>query len=141
MSVYFDACVLVPIFLHEESSSRVNAFLDGLELRIHLSDLGVAEFSSAISRRVRMGDDGEATARDRMSAFDEWVIAATTLHAIEPADIRRAGALVRNFSLKLLTPDAIHLAACERLSLTLATLDGRLALAARELAIQTIVPE
>lgn len=88
-----------------------------------------------------MGDDGEATARDRMAAFDEWVIAATTLHAIEPADIRRAGALVRNFSLKLLTPDAIHLAVCERLSLTLATLDGRLALAARELAIQTIVPE
>jgi uncharacterized protein len=140
LSVYFDACVLVPIFVAEDSSERVNSFLDGLAARIQISDLGVAEVGAAVSRRVRMGDDSEAVGLETLAAFDEWVMAATVRHAIEPDDVRRAGALVRRFDLKLLTPDAIHLAVCERLGFQLATLDRRLAAAAEMIGVSCFVP-
>jgi uncharacterized protein len=140
LSVYFDACALVPIFVAEDSSERVNGFLDGLAARIQISDLGVAEVGAAVSRRVRMGDESEAVGLETLAAFDEWILAAAIRHAVEPDDVRRAGALVRRFDLKLLTPDAIHLAVCERHGLTLATLDRRLAAAAEILGVKCLVP-
>lgn len=140
MSVYFDACALVPIFVDEDSSDRVNIFLDGLEVRIHVSDLGIAEVGAAVSRRVRMGDDVAAVGHETLAAFDEWVTTAAIRHPVEPDDVRRASDLVRKFELKLLTPDAIHLALCERHGLALATLDKRLAAAAETLGVACVVP-
>lgn len=140
MSVYFDASALVPLFVRESSSDRINALLDRLASRIHVSDFGIAEVSSAISRRVREGKDSEATANATLAALDEWLPEVTIILPIEPADVRRAGALVRNFELKLLTPDAIHLAICERSRLALVTLDNRLADAANALDVRRISP-
>ncbi len=140
MSVYFDACVLVPIFVREATSDRVNAFLDSQSHPVHVSDLGIAEVASTLSRRVREGRDTLIVARETLAAFDAWILDATIRLPVEPTDIRRAGIIVRRFDLKLLTPDAIHAALCERLGLTLVTLDGRLGDAAARLGIAVVVP-
>ncbi len=140
MSVYFDACVLVPIFVREAASDRVNAFLDSQTSSLHVSDLGIAEVAAALSRRVREGKDTAVAAHQTLAALDAWVAEATVKLAIEPGDIRRANVIVRRFDLKLLTPDAIHAAVCERLGLTLVTLDRRLADAGELLGLGVIAP-
>jgi uncharacterized protein len=53
---------------------------------------------------------------------------------------RLANTYVRRFKLKLRAPDALHAAICRRLELQLATLDRRLAAAARALGINVVVP-
>ena len=59
---------------------------------------------------------------------------------LHDGDVRHAGALVRRFDLKLRAPDALHLAACERLAMTLVTLDRGLAASAAALTVPVIVP-
>ncbi|MDO9588458.1 MAG: PIN domain-containing protein, partial [Brevundimonas sp.] len=58
----------------------------------------------------------------------------------ESRDIRAAERLVRAFELKLRAPDAIHLAVCLRHDFRLATLDKKLAFAARAFGVACINP-
>ena len=53
MSLYFDASVLVTLFVIDPSSARAEAFLSAHPEIVVVSDFGVAEFSSAVGRRVR----------------------------------------------------------------------------------------
>ena len=87
---------------------------------------------------MREGTDSKAVAAETLAAFDEWVTEAAVVLPIESADVRRAGTLVRRFDLKLLTPDAIHLAICERYRSSLVTLDNRLTAAADVLGIERV---
>lgn len=59
---------------------------------------------------------------------------------IAPGDIAAATLLVRRHDLKLRAPDAIHIAAAERLTTTLVTLDINMAAAARALDLSCINP-
>jgi uncharacterized protein len=140
LKLYFDACVLVPLFIEEDASSRVNALLDQVGKRIYLSDLGISEVSAGISRRVRERKANDAIARAILAALDEWIPDATIRIPIESEDVKNAIELVRQFELKLLTPDAIHLALCQRMGLTLVTLDKRLSEAAVVLGVGVVLP-
>lgn len=140
MSLYFDACVLVPLFVEESFSVAVGRFVERQTGEIVVSDFAAAEFGAAVSHHVRSRRTDEEAARAALSLFDEWVEGEGEHISVSSADILRAGAIVRRFELKLLTPDAIHAAVCERLGLTLVTLDGRLAEAATKLGVAMIVP-
>ena len=141
MNVYFDASALVPMYVPEISSPVVHAFADAVTEKIYISYLAAGELSSAISRRVRMGELTAEIARERLALFDEWTASDTISLPLDTADIRRAIIMVRRFDLKLLMPDAIHAALCARYELRLVTLDERLAEAARELGVEVIVPK
>jgi uncharacterized protein len=138
---YLDASVLVPLFVLEPRSQAVTAALAAVEAEFIVSSLAAGEFASSISRRVRMNGVAAETAGAWINLFDEWVFSDTLPLKVEDSDITRAAALVRRFDLKLLMPDAIHVALCERHNLTMVTLDKRLAEAAGAIDVAIIVPE
>lgn len=140
MSFYFDACVLVPLFVEEDSSAAIGRFVERQTGEIVVSDFAAAEFGAAVSHHVRSRRTDADGASAALSLFDQWLESEAEHIAVSSADILRAGAIVRRFELKLLTPDAIHAAVCERLGLTLVTLDWRLADAATKLGIAVVVP-
>lgn len=140
MSLYFDACVLVPLFVEEDSSVAVGRFVERSIGKIVVGDLAIAEFGAALSHHVRSQRASEIASNSVLALFDQWVTSEAERLAVASSDIVRAGTIVRRVDLKLLSPDAIHAAVCERLGLTLVTLDSRLADAAARLGVAVVVP-
>lgn len=125
--------------VQEEKTEAVRRFTTKADGAISVSTLAAGEFASAISRHVRMKIFTEEEANSRLGFFDSWLTSTTSI-ALDNADIRRASSIVRRFDLKLMMPDAIHVALCERHELMLVTLDERLAEAARGLRVEVVVP-
>jgi uncharacterized protein len=140
MSLYLDASVLVPTIIMERDSPAVIEALLARDDDLTVSDFAIAEVASALARLVRMGRLTIPEATDRLADFDTWRAAETDAVDIIAHDCRLADRHVRRFELKLRAPDGLHLAICRRLGLQLATLDRRLAAAARVLGIEVLVP-
>ena len=140
MSLYLDASVLVPTITEEPSSAAVDAIILAKTGELIVSEYAAAEVASALSRLVRMGRLDEPDAKGRLADFDDWRASGTDLADFIAHDCRLANSYVRRFDLKLRAPDALHLAICRRLGLQLATLDRRLATAARELGVEALIP-
>src|SRR6266513_383473 len=115
MSIYLDASFLVPTLVEERGSAVVNAYLVAAERELLVSEFAAAEA--------------------RLADFEAWRAAASSPVDVQPADARLAYAYVRRFDLMLRAPDALHLAIARRLDVALATLDKRLADAAKELGV------
>jgi uncharacterized protein len=141
VDLYFDACALVPLFFPEASTLAIAAVANNTANNIHISALGSGEFASAFSRRLRMGEIAHSFAQERMTIFDQWATTDCVSVPINNTDIIRAVSLVRRFDLKLLMPDAIHAALCERHLLTLVTLDERLAEACGVMGVNVLLAE
>jgi uncharacterized protein len=139
MSIYLDTSVLVPTLVQEPVTDAVRAYLAISPDRI-VSDLAAAEVASALARLIRTGLLTEPEAAARLDDFDAWRVGTSIPAELHAADARLACAYVRRFDLALRAPDALHLAMCRRLDLTLVTLDGRLARAADQLGIKVAVP-
>ena len=137
---YVDASALVAVILKEPDSHCVDRVMRATSDSLLLSDLCVAECSSAIAingRRDRLDVTTVGLLWDR---FDAWVSTFAERTTIEPYDVQAANALVRQYELKLRAPDAIHIAAAARLGARLITLDQRMATAAKTLGIPCINP-
>ena len=136
--IYLDASVVVPIFVVEATSPRLDVWL-ATHPDICLSPWTVAEFSSALSHHQRTGrlapDEREA-AED---GLDQWLAQGVRLLDIGNDDVRAAQTLIR-FDPLLRTPDALHVALAERFGLSLATYDQRLAASAARIGIEAIQP-
>ena len=140
MTLYLDASVLMPTLVSEPTSAAVDVFLLARAEVMTVSDFAAAEVASAISRLARMGRLTASAAAERLMDFDAWRAGETEVAEVAAHDCRLANTYVRRFELKLRAPDALHLAICRRLGLQLATLDHRLATAARELGIEALIP-
>ncbi len=141
MSLYLDASVLVPLFVVEGQSQSLERWIVSVDGTLLVSDLAAAEFAATLSRFVRKGALSGERADMLHSAFDRWKGEAAEPIENKPVDIRNAGHFVRTPTPKLLTPDAVHLATCQRLGLTLVTHDqALLEIAARE-GVAHICPE
>ena len=140
MSLCLDASVLVPTIIVERDSPTVFEALRACDDDLIVSDFATAEVASVLARLIRMGLLTIAEATDRLADFDAWRAAETDAVDVIVHDCRLANTYVRRFELKLRAPDALHLAICRRLGLQLATLDRRLATAARELGIEVLIP-
>lgn len=141
MTIYLDASVLVPIFFDEPTSPLVDRFVKSLDQPRMVSAFALGEVFSAVSRLVRMGQVPVEVALVRLSDLDLWCEQRAQTFETEASDIRLAARFVRRMTLNLRMPDAIHLATVARQGLTLATLDRRLADAARSLDLRVVVPE
>lgn len=133
MNLYLDASVLVPLFVSEARSDDAQAGLQGRALFI--SDLAAAEFSAAISRRVRTGDLGVEQAPAAFATFDAWSARAANRVPLETGDLLSTIALVRRLDLHLRTADAVNLAIVQRLGAEIFTFDKKMAEAARSLGL------
>jgi predicted nucleic acid-binding protein len=140
MSLYLDASVLVPTITEEPSSAAVDAIILANSGELIVSEYAAAEVASALSRLVRMGRLDEPDAKGRLSDFDEWRTSGTDLADFGAHDCRLANRYAHRFELKLRAPDTLHLAICRRLGFQLATLDRRLAAAAREVGVEVLIP-
>jgi uncharacterized protein len=140
VSLYLDASILVALFVIDPGSARAAAFLSAHPTIVIVSDFGAAEFSSAVSRRVRMGD---LTQEDGQLAFlhlDTWMSRLAQREEITAADVGAADRILRRLDVNLRTPDALHVAVARRLGATLATLDRQMAAAARALGVAVAMP-
>ena len=95
-----------------------------------VSDLARLEFAAVVSRLARTGKfSGDQSVR-ALASFD-MLRAACLPMTHGPRDFAFAEELVRDFSTKLVAPDALHLASARSAGASLATFDKRLAAAAR----------
>ena len=140
MSFYLDTSALVPIFIREAQTDAMVSWISQMPEEVAVADLTVAEFRSQLSRRVRKGELTPAQTDGVGAEFDRWRQAAASPLENLPVDIRAAARLVRMPTPKLLTPDAIHLATCARLGITLVTYDLRLIEAGRREKVATLSP-
>lgn len=138
MSVYLDASVVVPLFVDEDSTPRMIAWLAGGQ-PVTLSDWTVAEVSSAMShhvRRERLDPDERDAAETNLNA---WLDLGVAPEALDPLDVIDARTLLHRHP-KLRTPDALYLAIVHRLRADLATYDEDLAEAAVRDGVVVIAP-
>lgn len=140
MSIYLDTSVVVPLLTPEPLSSRAVAFVANNREPLFVSDFASAEFASAIAQRVRTREATLEDARKDLSDFDIWSMRSAQRVEISPADIALATTFLRRLDLPLMTPDAIHIAAAQRLGATLVTFDRQMAASARALGAAIAEP-
>jgi len=133
LKIYFDTSVLVPLFVTDPFSRRARAFLGAKSPVLIVSDFTCAEFSSVISRLVRMKELTVTEAQNAFSNFDIWTAKATTRVEMQPSDVRAVEGMLRRLDLTLRTPDAIGIAISQRIGVDLATFDTKMAACARKL--------
>lgn len=134
--IYLDASAAAPLFVAEARSAAAEAAIR--HQVVALSDLAIAEVSSAISRRVRERSLSKDAAESILSAFDAWGAVGTTRIEVMSSDFAAASAFVRRFDLGLRTPDALHLAIARRLGATILSFDLKLLAAARALGVAVV---
>ena len=140
MSLYFDASVLVSLFVIDPSSARAEAFLSAHPEIFVISDFGAAEFASAVARRVRMRELTPDDGRLAFSNFDAWVARSADRRHTTTVDIDAADRILRRLDINLRTPDAIHIAIARRVDATLVTFDQQVAESARALGMAVARP-
>ena len=137
---YLDASFLVALLTIEPFSFRALQYVRACTGGLIVSDFAAAEFASAISRRVRIGQMPQAEGLLVLSALEQWASNAASGIQISSGDIALAGTFLRRLDLPLRTPDAIHVAAADRLGATLVTFDRRMAANAAALSIPVVEP-
>ena len=136
MSFYLDASAILPILVGEAASATVDAFVSGLGEPLVVSAFAAGETASAVSRLVRTGRVNANEARALLDSFDAWRATSAMPAQLAPSDVEVADLYVRRFDLMLRMPDALHIAICRRERHVLATLDRRMAEAARALGVE-----
>jgi uncharacterized protein len=136
---YLDASVLVAFFTTDRFSDRAEVLLQSQTSGVLVSNFAAAEFASVLARLVRTKDMDIPAARTACSTFDSWVAKLGARTEIGGSDITAAEAMLRRFDLTLRSPDAIHLAAAQRLGARLATFDTGLARCADAVGVDVVL--
>lgn len=123
MSVYFDASVLVSLFVKDHFTDRAEAFVRGAAPSVCVSDFAAAEVCSAIGRLIRMNALTMSEGRVVLADFDAWRIRGTRRLETNGADVALAESFLRRLDLPLRTPDALQLALSVRAAAPMATFD------------------
>lgn len=140
MSLYLDTSVIVPLHVEESASARLHEWLESVDEPIVVADLAVVEFSSAISRLIRMGQMTPAVAAETIGDFERWRRASAMRVENLPVDIRVAAEFVREPYPPLLSADAIHLATCQRLNATIVSHDSDILKIAGRMGVAFLAP-
>ena len=135
--LYLDTSFLVPYFVSEESSDKVERFLrsvKGEELAV--STWTATEFVSALGLKVRTRQLDRPAAVAALAAFREVGEGYFNWLAVSAGDFRAASTYLENWDLGLRAGDALHLAVAKSNSAKkLLTLDERMLKAAKVLRI------
>jgi len=135
LDYYLDASFLVALLTPEPFSDRAADFVRLNPAILTVSDFAAAEFAAAVGRRVRTkqksarrGDEGSLRLRSL----------AGPVRCSYRGLARRCRAchsFLRRLDLPLRTPDAIHIAAVQRIGATLVSFDLRMVANARALGV------
>ena len=140
--LYFDTSVLVPLFLPEDNSAALRAWLEShRQDRLALSDWGLTEFSSALGIKVREKRLKPAQARTAASLLMQLVNDSFELIVPSRRHFSRATVYLDQHALGLRAGDALHLAIAAEESASCAySLDRKFLLAARALKVPAAAP-
>jgi len=136
LNLYLDASALLPLFIQESKTQRAHELLRGNMLVI--SDFAIAEFSSGVARRARLGEINDSGASVVFAALDAWTLDIARRENLTSGDVGVAISLVRRLELGLRAPDAINIAIAQRCEAQLLTFDQKMARSARSLGLTVI---
>lgn len=136
--IYADTSLLLPVYVPEANSQQANKAVEGAE-ELLVSDLTVAEFLVGLARKVKLDELSADRAQEVRSAFEQHLAEGLLRRvAIAGKHSEAAGELAVRSPVILRTLDAIHLAVAVELEATMATLDNRLAGAARAIGLKVV---
>ena len=135
LDYYLDASFLVALLTPEPFSDRAADFVRLNPAILTVSDFAAAEFAAAVGRRVRTKQSPLAEAMKDLSDFDRWLAQFAVRIEVSPDDVALATSFLRRLDLPLRTPDAIHIAAVQRIGATLVSFDLRMVANARALGV------
>jgi predicted nucleic acid-binding protein len=138
LKIYFDTSVLVPMWIEDTRSETVERWLETLADAPVVSDWALAEFTSALGIRRRIGAIDQAACERAEHALDQWVESGVERLVLVAADLVTARHLMRVDAVVVTAPDALHLALARRSGTALATLDEPLRRAAEALGIAVL---
>lgn len=140
MPLYLDSSVLVALIEDEPTRPLCEHFLIPGQDIILVSDFTMAETSGALVALWRADRRPTQLAVTELARLDLWTDDFTSRVHVDRADMTSATEFVRRPGLVLRGPDAIHIAATDRLGATLLTLDRGMARAASSLGVACINP-
>ena len=138
MALYLDTSVLVTAFTREPETQRIQAWLGQQDAdQLSISDWVTAEFSSALSLKLRTGQIDSAMRSEALSRYRRLANETFTNLAIPSSAFRVAAGFVDQADIGLRAADALHLAIVLEYGAELCTRDSRLAHAGPRLGIET----
>jgi predicted nucleic acid-binding protein len=140
LTLYLDTSVIVAELTPEAESGRIDAWMrrqsdDGFLI----SDWVAAEFSAALSIKLRTGQLNNAQRTEALAAFSGLCTVNLTVLPVSREQFHVAARFADQYRLGLRAGDALHLAVCADHDATLCTLDRRLGDAGPTLGIPTIL--
>jgi uncharacterized protein len=123
LNQYADTSAIIPLFINEATSKAAANWFGSNRKKPAVSLLVIGEFNAVVSKYVRMGKLDQTGAVDIVSQFDLWRKNTAILVEHQSVDFEVAASLVRIPFPKLLMPDALHIATCQRLGLKLISFD------------------
>lgn len=135
---YVDTSVLVAALTKETNTPRAERWLTvavGGDLAI--SDWVVAEFSAALSIKLRVGSIDLGQRRAALAAFATMIDESFALAPMTSGHFRAAARFADKHQLGLRAGDALHLAIANEHGATLCTLDKQLVRAGKALGVAT----
>jgi len=137
LTLYLDTSLLVAAFTKEAATNRAFAFLSKPGEQLAISEWVNAEFSAALSIKMRMGAIDEAYRNKAAMQFSTAVADSMQVIVVATPHFRAAAQYAARHKLGLRAADALHLAIAGDAAATLCTLDKRLASAGKALGVAT----
>jgi predicted nucleic acid-binding protein len=126
--IYLDTSAAIPLFVPEPSSLAIEAWFESSTEPLISSDWIMAEFSSALSMKVRRKEINTDQAQAAWKDFDSFCKSGLRLLPVSRQAFMEAAGMVRNAGSGLRSGDALHLAmALETGASGIATADTTLA--------------
>ena len=140
MTLYLDTSLLVGALTKEAKTDRIHRWLrEQAAKTLAVSDWVIAEFSAALSLKVRSRQLTAANRADALATFSRWADESLGLLAISSLQFRTAARFADQYALGLRAGDALHLAICADHGVTLCTLDRDLGKAGPALGVKTVL--
>jgi len=136
--LYLDTSLLVAALTNENETARIQQWLQEQDPEeLAASDWVVAEFSSALSIKLRTGQIGPGHRADALALFTRLCRDSFNMLPVLRAQFRLAARFADQAAAGLRAGDALHLAICAGQGATLCTLDRRLDAGGSALGIKT----
>lgn len=137
MKAYIDTSILTGVYCGEPASNRAQKVLRDYEPVV--SSLTRLEFSSSVSKKLRVGDLAQVEATRIISFFHEHLRERMfALVAIRESHYALANEWLDSLSTPLRTMDALHLAVAAANDLPVVTADSTMAKAGRALGLEVL---
>ncbi len=135
--IYLDTSFVTPLFRVESRSGKVADFVSRQAVgTLAVSKWTSVEFTSVVSRSVRMGGLTADVGRSLVEEFDATIVSSFVMLTPNSYDFDLAQEYVAHFSTHLRAPDALHLAIAHNNGMEfIATLDEGMLAAAKKLKI------